>query len=87
MDILTFLLVGLMAGWLAGLIMKGRGFGVGWDIVIGMIGAVIGGLVFGAFGIRPDGFLGWILSAVVGALILLGLISLFKRGGIHGESL
>lgn len=79
MDILTFILIGLIAGWLAGIIMRGRGLGVGGDIVVGIVGALIGGYVFALFGVRTGSFLGEIAMAVVGAVILLFLISLIKR--------
>ena len=83
MEILTFIVVGLIAGWIAGLIMKGRGFGVGGDIVVGILGALIGGFVFNALDIGTGGFLGSLLTAIVGAVILLALVSLYKRKTHH----
>ncbi|MBI1833331.1 MAG: GlsB/YeaQ/YmgE family stress response membrane protein [Candidatus Andersenbacteria bacterium] len=80
-DIVWFLIVGLIAGWLAGLIMKGRGFGVIGDIIVGIVGALIGGFVFGALGIGAGGILGSILVATIGAVILLFIASLFNRSG------
>jgi uncharacterized membrane protein YeaQ/YmgE (transglycosylase-associated protein family) len=75
-----WILVGLIAGWLAGKVMKGGGFGVLMDIVIGMIGGVIGGWLFGALGIFPGGgIIGSILVAFCGAVILLWLVRLIKR--------
>ena len=72
--------VGLAAGWLAGKIMKGSGFGLTGNIIVGIIGAVIGTFVFDALGIVPGaGILGSILSALTGAVILLFVIDLVKR--------
>jgi uncharacterized membrane protein YeaQ/YmgE (transglycosylase-associated protein family) len=78
--VIWWILVGLIAGWLAGKAMKGGGFGVLMDIVIGMIGAVIGGWLFGTLGVFPGGgLIGSILVAFVGAVILLALVRLIKR--------
>jgi uncharacterized membrane protein YeaQ/YmgE (transglycosylase-associated protein family) len=79
MSLLWFLLVGLIAGWLAGLIMKGSGYGILGDIVIGIIGALIGGNVLGWMGIYAGGLIGSICTALVGAIILIFLIRLVKR--------
>lgn len=79
MDLVTLIVVGLIAGWLASLIMKGRGLGLFGDIVVGVLGAIVGGLVYFALGLGAYGFLGLILMAVVGSIILLALISLFSR--------
>lgn len=78
--IIWFLLVGLIAGWLAGKIMKGSGYGLVGDLVIGMLGAIVGGWVFGLLGIAAWGFVGSIIVALAGALILLYVIRLVKRG-------
>jgi uncharacterized membrane protein YeaQ/YmgE (transglycosylase-associated protein family) len=78
--IIWWILVGLIAGWLAGKAMKGGGFGVLMDIVIGMVGAVIGGWLFGTLGVFPGGgLIGSILVAFIGAVILLWLARLIKR--------
>lgn len=79
MDIILFLLIGLVAGWLAGKIKKGKGFGVVGDIIVGCIGALIGGFVFGLFGIEFAGLIGSLIAAVIGALILLWLIGVIKK--------
>lgn len=79
MSLIWFLFVGLIAGWLAGKIMKGSGYGVIGDIVIGIIGAIIGGHVLGWLGIYGGGLIGSILVALVGAIILIFLIRLIKR--------
>lgn len=72
---LVFLIVGAIAGWLAGAVMKGRGFGLVGNLIVGILGALVGGLVFGS----GYTLLGQILVAFVGALILLVLIGLVKR--------
>jgi uncharacterized membrane protein YeaQ/YmgE (transglycosylase-associated protein family) len=74
-----WIVVGLIAGWLAGKVMKGGGFGVLMDIVIGMVGAVLGGWVFGLLGISAGGLIGSVLVAFVGAVILLWLVRLIKK--------
>ena len=75
-----WIVVGLIAGWLAGKVMKGGGFGVPMDIIIGMVGAVIGGWVFGLLGIYSNGgLIGSVLVAFVGAVILLWLVRMIRR--------
>ncbi len=80
MEFLWFIVVGLIAGWLAGLVMKGGGYGILGNIVIGVIGALIGGWVFGLLGLGAGGgMIGSILVAFVGAVILIFLARLIKR--------
>jgi uncharacterized membrane protein YeaQ/YmgE (transglycosylase-associated protein family) len=75
-----FLIVGLIAGWLAGVLVKGGGFGVLGDIVIGIIGAFLGGFLFNSLGVSSGGgMLGAILVATIGAIVLIFLIRLVKR--------
>ncbi|QIL82688.1 GlsB/YeaQ/YmgE family stress response membrane protein [Diaphorobacter sp. HDW4A] len=77
---LWFIIVGGIAGWLAGLVMKGGGYGILGNIVIGIIGAVLGGWVFGVLGLGAGGGLvGSILVAFVGAVILIFLARLIRR--------
>jgi uncharacterized membrane protein YeaQ/YmgE (transglycosylase-associated protein family) len=79
-NIVWFVLVGLIAGWLAGLLMKGGGFGVLGDIVVGIIGALIGGFLFSSLGVFPGGgLLGAIIVATIGAVILIFLLRLIRR--------
>ncbi|MBQ0726989.1 MAG: GlsB/YeaQ/YmgE family stress response membrane protein [Thalassolituus oleivorans] len=78
-ELLIFLAIGALAGWLAGVITKGGGFGLLGDIVIGILGAVVGGYVFGSLGIAITGLVGSIITATLGAVILLFLIRLIKR--------
>ena len=78
--LLILLAIGAVAGWLAGIIMKGSGFGLIGDIIIGIIGAVVGGYLFSTFGISAGGgILGAIITGTVGAVLLLFIIGLIKR--------
>jgi len=77
--LIWFLLIGLIAGWLAGRVMRGGGFGVVGDMVVGVIGAFLGGWLFGVLGISAGGLLGSIITAFVGAVILILLLRLIRR--------
>ena len=74
------ILVGLIAGWLAGQVMKGSGYGILIDILLGLVGGIIGGWLFGALGIYPaGGVIASIIVAFVGAVILVALSRAVKR--------
>jgi len=78
--IIAWLIIGAIAGWLAGLLVKGSGFGIVVDIVVGIVGAFIGGWLAGVLHLSlGGGWIGSIITAVVGAVILLFVIRLFKR--------
>jgi uncharacterized membrane protein YeaQ/YmgE (transglycosylase-associated protein family) len=78
--IIAWLIIGAIAGWLAGLLVKGGGFGLLGDIVIGIIGAFIGGWLIGMLHISIGfGFIDSILTATLGAVVLLLLVRLIKR--------
>lgn len=77
--LIYFLLIGLVAGWLAGQIMKGRGFGLIGNLVIGVIGAVVGGWLFGILGLSAYGTIGSIVTATVGAVVLLFVVGQLKK--------
>jgi len=80
MGFLTWIIVGLIAGWLAGQLMKGGGYGVVVDIILGILGGLVGGWVFGLLGISSGGgMVGSIIVAFVGAVILVGITRLLKR--------
>ncbi len=80
MDIVWILLVGLIAGWLAGVLVKGGGYGVIGDIVVGIVGAFIGGWLFRTFGVSGGGgLLGSIIVATVGAIFLIFVLRMIKR--------
>jgi uncharacterized membrane protein YeaQ/YmgE (transglycosylase-associated protein family) len=73
--IIAWIVVGLIAGWLAGVIMKGGGFGVVGDIVVGLVGALVGGFVFSLItGGGTAGFWGSIVVALIGAIVLIAII-------------
>ena len=79
MDFLWFILIGLAAGWLAGQLVKGGGFGLVGDIVVGVIGALLGGFLFNTFGVSTGGgLLGSLIVATIGAIVLLFGIRLIK---------
>ena len=73
------LVIGLIAGWLAGKVMKGRGYGVLMDIVLGIVGGMIGRFVFGMLGLASWNVIGSIVVSFVGALILIWLVRQLKR--------
>lgn len=77
--LIWFLLIGLIAGWLAGKVMRGGGFGVVGDMIVGVIGAFLGGWLFGVLGISAGGLIGSIITAFVGAVILILLLRLIRR--------
>ena len=79
MNFILFLIIGAVSGWLAGNIMKGRGFGVLGNIVVGIVGSFLGGMLFGALGLKAFGLIGSLITATVGAVVLLYLISLVKK--------
>lgn len=78
--LVVLVVVGLAAGWLAGQIMKGLVFGLAGNIIVGIVGASIGMFVLGVLGISPGpGIVGSIVSALIGAVILLSAVALVKR--------
>ncbi|MCA0908699.1 GlsB/YeaQ/YmgE family stress response membrane protein [Ruegeria marisrubri] len=80
-SLLAMLLVGAIAGWLSGKIMEGRGFGLFGNTIVGIVGAFLAGLIFPALGFAVGGgLLSSILFATAGAVILLFLIGLIRRG-------
>lgn len=78
MSIIAFLIIGIIAGWIAGKIMKGKGFGLFGDLGIGVLGALIGGFIFDIFGLHAFGFIGNLVTAVVGAVVFLYVLRLIK---------
>jgi uncharacterized membrane protein YeaQ/YmgE (transglycosylase-associated protein family) len=73
--------IGLLAGWLAGYLTRGRGFGCIVDVILGLIGAIIGRWVFLKLGIDAGGFWGSLAAATVGAVLLVSIARLFAGGG------
>lgn len=79
-EIISVLIIGGIAGWLAGLVMKGRGFGLPGNIAVGVIGAFVGSWVLGALDVAiGGGIIAGIINAFIGAVILLFLIRLIKK--------
>ncbi|MFP4591978.1 MAG: GlsB/YeaQ/YmgE family stress response membrane protein [bacterium] len=79
--LIAWLVIGAVAGWLAGMLVKGGGFGLIVDIIVGIVGAFIGGWLAGVLHISlGGGWIGSIITAVIGAVILLFVIRLIKRG-------
>lgn len=75
-----YIVVGLIAGWLAGVVMKGGGYGILGNIILGIIGAIVGGWLFGMLGVSAGGgMIGGIIVAFIGAVILIFLARLIKR--------
>jgi uncharacterized membrane protein YeaQ/YmgE (transglycosylase-associated protein family) len=75
----VFLVIGALAGWIAGKLMGGGGFGLLGNIAVGVVGAVLGGFIFDFVGVTAGGFIDSLITAVVGAAILLFVIGLIKR--------
>ncbi|OLB62596.1 MAG: GlsB/YeaQ/YmgE family stress response membrane protein [Chloroflexi bacterium] len=84
-SLIWWLIVGLIAGALAGLVMRGGGYGIVGDIIVGIIGAVIGGWIFSLLGIGAGGLIGSIIVAFVGACILIAILR-FVAGATRGPT-
>ena len=75
-----FLVIGILAGWIAGTLMEGRGFGLLGNMVVGVLGAVAGGYLFKPAGVAKDGsFIGSLVTAIAGAIVPLFVIGLIKK--------
>ena len=79
MDLIVFLVIGAIVGWLAGVIMKVGGFGVIGNIIVGILGAMLGGWLLPRLGVTIGGEFGGFITAVIGAVILLFIVGLLKR--------
>jgi uncharacterized membrane protein YeaQ/YmgE (transglycosylase-associated protein family) len=88
--ILAWIIIGGIAGWLASLLVRGSGMGVGMDIVVGIVGGILGGVILGVFGLG-GGFGGFnlasLITAFIGAVILLFVVRLFTGGGAHARDI
>lgn len=78
LDAIYFLLIGLAAGWLAGKILKGRGFGILGNLIVGVIGAILGGFLFRLVGLQTVHLIGNLIAATVGAIVLLIVLQKIK---------
>lgn len=76
--LLWTILIGIIAGWLSGRIMKGRGYGLLGDLVVGIVGAVIGSTLFEAVGLHAYGLIGSLISATVGGIVLIYAIHVVR---------
>jgi uncharacterized membrane protein YeaQ/YmgE (transglycosylase-associated protein family) len=79
MAILIWILGGILAGWLTGLIMKGRGYGLIGDLIIGLLGGLIGGWLARLVGLTPTNWIGQILVAVLGGIVLVAVLRALRR--------
>jgi uncharacterized membrane protein YeaQ/YmgE (transglycosylase-associated protein family) len=80
MELIWYVLIGLVAGWLAGQVMKGSGFGTLGDIIVGMFGAVLGGVIFDILGLSAGGSrLGSLIIATIGAVVFLFVLRLIRK--------
>jgi uncharacterized membrane protein YeaQ/YmgE (transglycosylase-associated protein family) len=78
-SLIWLIVVGLIAGWAAGKIMKGGGYGPAIDILLGIVGSVVGGWLLGLLGLHAGGLIGEIIVAIIGAVFLIWLSRLIKR--------
>ncbi len=79
MHILIWIVVGIIAGWLTGLVMKGKSYGIVGDLIIGLLGGVVGGFIFGQLGLSPTSWIGQILVSLVGGIILVAAVRALRR--------
>lgn len=79
MELLWFLIIGLLAGWIAGMVMKGGGYGLIGDLIVGVIGAFVGGFVFRLLNITAYGTIGTLVMATIGAINFIALVRMLKH--------
>ena len=79
MYLVWVIVIGILAGWLAGQLTKGRGFGILGDLIVGVIGSLLGNFVFGLLGIYSGSIVGRLILSVIGSLLLLYLIRFIRR--------
>ncbi len=87
MNILAFLMIGILTGWLSGILVEGHGMGVVTDLIVGIIGAFVGGFVFSILGVTAYGFWGSFVMSVIGAVVFLMLVGLFSGSYKSGKRL
>lgn len=82
--IIGFLLIGLAAGWISGMLMKGAGFGLTGNLIVGVVGAFLGGFLAQLLGMGAENLLGQLIIAVIGAMLFLIILRavLKKKGGV-----
>ena len=79
MGVVAWIIIGLIAGWLANVILGGRGGGLLYNLAVGLVGAIVGGLIFNSLHIFPAGLIGALVSATVGAIVFLLVWRAIKR--------
>ena len=79
MNFVIWIIGGIIAGWLTGLIMKGKGFGLIGDLIVGLVGGLLGGWLAGLVGLAPTSWIGQIIVAVVGGVILVAIIRAIRK--------
>ena len=79
MNFIWYIIIGIIAGFVAGKIMRGGGFGLLTNLLVGIVGGLLGGWVFGLLGIATVGILGSLITSIVGAILLLWIVSLFRK--------
>ncbi|WP_010588320.1 GlsB/YeaQ/YmgE family stress response membrane protein [Schlesneria paludicola] len=79
MHLFWSIVIGIAAGWLSGKIMKGRGFGLLGDLIVGVVGAVVGDVLFGALGLHAEGLLGNLIVATAGAVVLIFAVRIISN--------
>ena len=77
-NIIWFLIIGALSGWLAGMFVKGHGFGIWVDIIVGVVGAFIGGFLLSLFGLGTTGLIGQLVASFIGAVVLLWVMRMFS---------
>lgn len=78
-NLIVFAVIGIVAGWLAGQLLKGRGYGLVGNLIIGVIGAFVGGFLFNLVGITSDNLLESLITATVGAIVLIVVIRTLRK--------
>jgi uncharacterized membrane protein YeaQ/YmgE (transglycosylase-associated protein family) len=76
--LISFLIIGLLAGWIAGQLTKGSGFGLVGNLLLGVVGAFVGGLLFWVLGLTAHNLIGQIVTAVIGAIVALYIAAKLK---------
>ena len=79
MDIILTLVIGILAGWLAGVIMKGGGYGILGDLILGIVGAYIGAWILDILGLSTYGLIGYLIMSILGAVVLVAFIRVIKK--------
>jgi uncharacterized membrane protein YeaQ/YmgE (transglycosylase-associated protein family) len=78
-NLILTLVIGVLVGWLAGRIMKGDGYGILGDLVLGILGAFVGGWILGILGLSAYGLIGFLVMSVVGAVVLIAFLRMIKK--------